>query len=83
MKGKAYKCYLDPLEKAYGWPRRNTSTGVALAYFGLAAFDYVYFKNYEAYYIESEICKTNACYGFSDHYPLKFSLKIKKDKQKK
>lgn len=72
--GTAFKSFLDPLEEKYPWPTRNTCVGDVLGLFGLSAFDYVYLKNHEKFSVNPEICKTKKCYGFSDHYPLKFDL---------
>lgn len=58
----------------YTWPHRNTCVGDELGMLGLSAFDYMYFRNHEQYRLESYICKTKACTGFSDHFPLKVNL---------
>jgi hypothetical protein len=75
-KGDVFSAYFDPMMAKYPWPHRNTCLGDVLNIFGMGAFDYVYFKNYQNYTIESDICKTEACTGYSDHFPVVFYISL-------
>ncbi|EAS02789.1 endonuclease/exonuclease/phosphatase family protein (macronuclear) [Tetrahymena thermophila SB210] len=73
-KGKPFREYQDPFMFKYLWPHRNTCVGDTLGYFGLSAFDYLYFKNHHGYHLDSFICKSQACTGFSDHFPIQVNI---------